>query len=170
MLEWRENIITDYNKIKKILNHKLFIENMRKIIQIEENRIYCKHDIFHCFDVARICYIIVLENNLHYDKDVIYALALLHDIGRAKQYESGEDHSLIGGEIAAQIMHDVAFSEHDIELVKDIILKHSGEHNILSPKTLKEAFLKSDFLARKCSFCSAIDTCKWKTKNFRNDI
>lgn len=158
------------NKIERILKHEIFIASMDRIMQFEKKRIYCKHDILHSLDVARICYILVLENDLSYSKDVIYALALLHDIGRSKQYESGENHSIIGGKLAVEIMHDVGFLESDIDLVNKIILKHSGEHNVVTPKTLEEAFFQADFLSRQCSYCEAFDTCKWKIKNMRKDM
>lgn len=41
----------------------------------------------HFLSVARISYLMVLEKNLDIPKDIIYATAFLHDMGRADQYE-----------------------------------------------------------------------------------
>lgn len=41
----------------------------------------------HLLDVARIAYIRNLEKGYGFRKDVIYAAAVLHDIGKALQYE-----------------------------------------------------------------------------------
>ena len=37
-------------------------------------------------------------------KDVVYAAALLHDVGRAEQYATGEDHDVAGARIAGEIL------------------------------------------------------------------
>lgn len=158
------------DKIELILEHELFVNNMKKCMDYEKERIYCKHDIYHSFDVARICYIIILENKMNYSRELVYALALLHDIGRARQYEFGEKHNEVGSELAAIIMHDVGFQVQEISLVKNVILEHSGEHILEPPSSLDKGFFQADFLARKCMWCNAKKTCKWMTKNIKNGI
>ena len=59
-----------------VLNHKIFNEKINKIENDEKTRVFCKHDFSHLMDVARICYIINLEENLNIDKDLI--LSLIH--------------------------------------------------------------------------------------------
>ena len=39
------------------------------------------------WNVARLMYIYALEEHLELPKELIYAAALLHDIGRAQQYQ-----------------------------------------------------------------------------------
>ena len=78
-------------QIDQIMAHPLFKEAMCGIEDAEQDRIFCRHGMEHCLDVARILYIMVLERNLPYRKDMIYATALLHDIGRYEEYR-GEDH------------------------------------------------------------------------------
>ncbi len=46
---------------------------------------YCRHGLEHLLDVARISYIQVLEDGLDYDENVLYAAALLHDIGKGRR-------------------------------------------------------------------------------------
>ena len=63
-------------RIEQIMAHPLYIESMAGIQDAERDRIFCRHGLEHCLDVARILYIIVLEQHLDYDKEVIYAIIL----------------------------------------------------------------------------------------------
>ena len=83
-------------RINKIFKHELFVENLSKIKKYEKDRIFCRHGIEHLLDVARIGCIYLAEYKLqngHVLSDIIdeyiYAAALLHDLGRAEQYEKG---------------------------------------------------------------------------------
>ena len=67
--------------IDRIINHPLFIMSMKKIHDYEIDRVFCCHGIEHSLDVARVAYIANLEQNLGFQKEMIYAAALLHDIG-----------------------------------------------------------------------------------------
>ena len=86
-----------------VLNHKLFNKKINKIEDDEKTRVFCKHDFSHLMDVARICYIINLEENLNIDKDLIYVTALLHDLGRADEVDTGINHSILSQEIAQEL-------------------------------------------------------------------
>ena len=79
-----------------------FIQDLLKDLKtLEDDRIYCRHNLTHFLDVARICYILCLENNIYISKDVIYsALTLLHDLGRAYEYKNGTPHDLASIDIA----------------------------------------------------------------------
>ncbi|MFR6599239.1 MAG: HD domain-containing protein, partial [Finegoldia magna] len=90
-----------------VLNHKLFNKKINKIEDDEKTRVFCKHDFSHLMDVARICYIINLEENLNIDKDLIYVTALLHDLGRADEVDTGINHSILSQEIAQEILKDL---------------------------------------------------------------
>ena len=70
------------DKINEIFLNDKYVKLLNELNELEENRVFCKHGIEHFLDVARIAYIKVLENKLSYSKEVIYAIALLHDIGR----------------------------------------------------------------------------------------
>jgi len=56
--------------------------------------------------VARISYLMILEKRLPVSKDIIYATALLHDLGRADQYEKGISHEEAGAILAEEILTD----------------------------------------------------------------
>ena len=74
--------------IDRIINHPLFIMSMKKIHDYEIDRVFCCHGIEHSLDVARVAYITNLEQNLGFQKEMIYAAALLHDIGKySKEFQ-----------------------------------------------------------------------------------
>ena len=76
---------------------------------MKKDRIFCRHTPEHFLDVARLMYIYSLENKLNLSREIIYATALLHDIGRAQQYLSGISHDIAGAEIAGKILDRSAF-------------------------------------------------------------
>ena len=57
----------------------------------------------HLLDVARIAYILNMEQDLGLEKEVIYAVSILHDIGKYAQYEDGTPHEQSGEKIASEI-------------------------------------------------------------------
>lgn len=81
-------------------------------------------------DVARICYIINLEENLNIDKDLIYVTALLHDLGRADEVDTGINHSLLSQEIAQEILKDLDFNDESKKRIISAIKHHrTNEEN-----------------------------------------
>ncbi len=57
----------------------------------EEGRRFCHHDMGHFLDVARLAMIFNLQQGLSVSKEMIYAAALLHDIGRWNSMRTGTD-------------------------------------------------------------------------------
>ena len=76
------------HRINCITQNQKFKEYIRKNELQEIDRKFCHHDMEHFLDVARIAYIKVLESNLKIEKYIIYATALLHDIGSIIIYNS----------------------------------------------------------------------------------
>ena len=64
------------DRIDKILKHNLFLENLQKIEAAEADRCFCRHDMAHFLDVARIGMIINLEESLEIPGELIYGAAL----------------------------------------------------------------------------------------------
>ena len=81
-------------KVNKIINHPLWIDAVSDIEHSEKDRKFCRHGREHLLDTARIAYIFSLEENLNMNisKEIIYAAALLHDIGRSEAYSGGLPH------------------------------------------------------------------------------
>lgn len=145
-------------RVNKILVHHKFIEYLHRIARLEESRIFCKHEISHLIDVARISYILSLEKKSHLSKEIIYACALLHDIGRWKEYEEGIDHAIASKELAVDILQDCDFKQEEINLICPAIGHHRIKDN--HPSILSECLYDGDKRSRPCFSCASIDQCK----------
>ena len=58
-------------RVDKVMNHPVFRENMKKIEKAEIDRLFCRHGINHALDVARIFYILLLEEQVSGDKQLV---------------------------------------------------------------------------------------------------
>ena len=87
-------------KVQKLYRHPLYRECLEKNKKAEETRIFCKHGMEHFMDVARIAYILSVDRAYAVSKEIIYAAALLHDIGKWKQYEDGTPHEKASADLA----------------------------------------------------------------------
>lgn len=144
-------------KIDCILNNSLYKENLEKLLSYEKKREFCKHDLKHFIDMSRIAYIMVLEKGLSYSKELIYAIGLLHDIGRVKQYEEGIPHHIASVELSKEILKNIDFTEEE----KAIILKYIEAHREENDDELGDIIHKSDKLSRECFNCKVINECYW---------
>ena len=111
-------------RVNAILQHPLFIESLRRTDEHERDRVFCGHGMDHLIDVARLAYILSLESGAKTNKELIYAAALLHDIGRARQYEDGTPHEIESARIAEKILPECGFYEFEIDQILDAILSH----------------------------------------------
>ena len=147
------------DRIDNILNNQTFKKCINRINEAEKNRKFCLHNIEHSIDVARIAYIISLQNNLSVEKDVIYATALLHDIGRAEEYDNGISHHEASSTIAKEILAGSGFDEAEIQMICDAIKKHKcGQAQVNS---LGDLLYKADKLSRACYSCKVYEECYW---------
>ena len=89
-----------------IAAHPLWRKSVVCITQLEASREFCRHDVTHFLDVARLAWIENLERGLGVSKEEIYAAALLHDIGRHLQYEKGIPHDEASVQLGGQILSD----------------------------------------------------------------
>lgn len=155
------------DRINKIYNSSIYRRELVYIGEDEKNRIYCKHDIEHFLDVARIAYIMNLEKGMNYDKDVIYAVALLHDIGRHKEYQEGVNHHQASADIAKEILRKAGYTRKESKVIIDAILNHRNENN---DNQLNELMYTADKMSRKCFCCNAIESCKWSNSKKNQGI
>ena len=144
-------------KVNDILNNTLYKENLERLLKYEEKREFCRHDLKHFIDMARIAYIMVLEKGLPYAKELIYAIGLLHDIGRVKQYEEGIPHHIASVELSKEILKKIDFTEEE----KNIIIKSIQNHRKEADDELSLIIYRSDKLSRECFNCKAINDCYW---------
>lgn len=150
-------------KIQQIWNHPVYQDQFWKLQEAERTRTFCNHTLVHFLDVARIAHILNLENNYGIPKEVIYAAALLHDIGRCAQYTDGTPHEEAGARFCAQIMPECGFSAYDTECVQNAILNHRGipGPGDSAPELLSACLYRADKLSRNCFVCPAASDCNW---------
>lgn len=145
--------MTRYNRILKDSQYSRYMNDLAKK---EKDRIFCIHDIEHCLDVARISYILVLENNIEIDKDIIYGAALLHDIGRAV---SAKNHEVESVRVAREILIKCGYTEKEVNLICNAIESHRKKSPEL--RNLNDVLAVADKISRQCYCCKAIDECYW---------
>lgn len=142
--------------IDKILKHPKFLEYLKLNENAEKARKFCHHNLQHAIDVGRVAYIIALENNFDLSKNLIYAAALLHDIGKWKQYSEKVDHAIEGALLAQEILKDVDMNLQDTELILDAIRNHRTKG---SSSPLSKVLYDGDKACRLCIKCDMIGEC-----------
>ena len=160
MTAGRTKGILNRERINLILNNDKFIECMRVIAEHEVDRIFCRHGMDHSIDVARIAYIINLEKQYGIEKSHIYAAALLHDIGRSKEYTTNEKHRTASVTIAENILKNCSFKEDEIKCIIKAIKSH-GNSNLEEDNIFGYVLYKADKLSRNCFECNAYGECYW---------
>ena len=148
-------------RIQKIQKHPLFQDLFEKLQQLEKDRPFCRHTMEHFLDVARLMYIYDLEDGASIPKEVIYAAALLHDLGRYEQLTRGIPHDIAGSEAAELIMKDCEFQTEEIEAVKKAILGHRDAASLSSDLLLTAYLYRADKKSRNCFACPSEPECNW---------
>lgn len=158
-------------RIHDIQNHPIFREEYQKLQEAEKERIFCRHTMEHFLDVARLMYIYNLEDGAGIEKDIIYAAALLHDIGRYEQISRGTPHDIAGCRLAEVIMKDCDFTEEEISWVKRAISGHRISKNDEHTKPSLEDYLyRADKQSRNCFLCPAYEVCNWPEEKKNKNI
>lgn len=150
-------------RYEKILRHGKFLNYLKEIEELEKDRQYCKHSLEHLVAVARTAYITVLERKLPYSKDIVYAAALLHDIGRVKQYKDGTPHdSDFAVETSVVILKECGYTDKEICVITEAIRKHRAAGDENENRNLLPAVLyAADKRSRNCYACMAAASCNW---------
>ncbi|MGN0151794.1 MAG: HD domain-containing protein [Wujia sp.] len=149
------------DRIDRLLEHPIFRDCIDRIEEAEKNRSFCRHGLEHCLDVARISYIMAMEEQLHIDREVIYAAALLHDLGRCMEYEQNIPHHQAGVGVAEQILPDVGYTAEE----QEDICRAISCHKVPAPEDdrgdLCYLLYRADKLSRNCFVCKAREACYW---------
>ena len=146
------------DRVNQIWNHPLYQNELNKLQLLETDREFCRHTPEHFLDVARLAYIRALEENAPVSKELIYCAALLHDIGRARQYEDGTPHDEAGAAIAEQILNELGFSMEEIEAIVSAIRGHRAQTD---QTVLGKLLYTADKRSRNCFSCKAEPECYW---------
>ena len=147
-------------RIRRLCGHPLFQEQLSLLTEAEKDRIFCRHTMEHFLDVARIMYIYRLEDGCGPEKELIYAAALLHDIGRHEQLLHGTPHHEAGAEIAGRILPECGFSLRETLEVQNAIGAHRPSSEPCSG-ALADYLRRADKQSRCCFCCPAQDACNW---------
>lgn len=161
------------DRVTKIISNELYKESQKAIDTYEKERKFCRHDFNHYLDTARIAYIISLEEEYNFSKEIIYATALLHDIGRIDEYKMGISHDVASAKKAKIILEQCDYENSEIELICKAIKNHreyKNKYSIDKEMTLSELLYKADKLSRCCYNCNAYLECKWSDEVKNNII
>ena len=149
--------------VNRILSDPEYQAFLRENARREEDRVFCRHDLRHMLDVARLAYILLLESGQlanvspRRGRELVYAAGLLHDIGRWRQYDGDGDHAAAGAALSGPICGRAGFTEDQARLISRAIAEHraaDGESSLLG-----QALSRADDLSRDCYRCGAREHC-----------
>ena len=149
--------------------HALYQKKYNALQKAEEHRKFCNHTLEHFLDVARLMYIYSVEQELSISKEVIYAAAFMHDIGRIDQIEKGIPHEMAGAALCDRILPDCGFAKEEISLIKDFILHHRIK-DTGADTPLYEMLYWADKKSRNCFACAAQAECNWDRQKMNLEI
>ena len=166
------------DRVRRIMEHPGFRLELEKTQHLEKDRVFCRHDWQHLLDTARIMQILCLRENIPVRNDLIYAAALLHDIGRARQYEDGTPHDLAGVQIAGPILADCGYTAAETGLILYAIGSHrlhaaltagsdpalaseKAEYSEAIQNRFAQIMYAADKKSRPCYICNARKDCNW---------
>ena len=144
-------------RVNRVLRDGTYLEYLQRIERLENDRIFCRHNLSHFLDVCRIAWILNLERGMNLDRELVYAAGLLHDIGRWVQYETGEKHDLASERLCGDILDRCGFREEEISEIKKAIRNH---RKLKEDDPLCRVIFESDKLSRNCFCCPAAAQCK----------
>ncbi len=158
------------NRVNQILFNPLYRQALEQTEFLERDRKFCRHGIAHFLDVARLAYIQCLEKGLDVEKDVIYAAALLHDIGRYQQYERGIPHETASAELAGEILPQCSFSDKECVQVQEAISGHRQQGGGEESSVLGSLLYRADKMSRNCFACPVRAECNWPEEKMNMEI
>ena len=103
---------------------------------------------------------------------MIYAAAVLHDIGKVLQYEEGIPHEISGERIASEILDSLTDENAFFKTEKTMILTAIRGHRKLrkEPEALERLLYESDKASRTCFACPAEPQCHWSEEKKNREI
>ncbi len=157
LLKGRKRLEMD--RVERILENSFYKTQIKKIYESEYDRLFCRHGFGHAVAVARIAYILSMEEHLPIRKDVIYGAALLHDAGRYTPEEKELDHHEAGAIHAAEVLEGAGYTPQETEMMCDAIRSHKDPKD--RTDTLASVLYRADKLSRNCFLCDAREECYW---------
>ncbi len=157
-------------RVDRVLKDSWYQKCLAHNAALEKERRFCRHDLQHMLDVARIAYMLMLEGlngeaaaagegevKTITGKEVVYAAGLLHDMARWKEYETGEDHAAAGALMAGPVLDRAGFDAAEKEIIITAIREHRSGGREAS--LLGQYLCKADDFSRPCNKCAAQTEC-----------
>lgn len=162
-------------RVNLIYEHPIFQEKFQALQKAETDRPFCNHTLEHLMDVARLMYIYSLEHGISISKEIIYATALMHDIGRIDQIEKGIPHEKAGAALCDAILPECGFVKNEIQMIQAAILRHrtdiyrtdisenlcDGKKSVSENELLSDMLYWADKKSRNCFACRMREACNW---------
>ena len=113
-----------------------------KIIDFMREELSDSNSGAHTFDHTMRVYTLSMQisEELPVSIRVLQAAALLHDVGRPREYETGISHSILSGEMSKSLLQELAYTENEIEQILDAIRTHRFSEGI-EPNSLEGEIL-----------------------------
>ena len=137
-------------------------KNVKDII-VKTLEIVNKEIMRHGQVTSYILYKMMDYEHIYTDQETIdfVMIALLHDIGRHRQYLEGIPHEQGSAALAQTILTDCGYSPAEQEEIVSAILRHrlpeTGAQNDLAG-----LLFRADKASRLCMFCGAAEACNWR--------
>ncbi len=125
-------------KLETLQSYRNWLLELAKQAMIDEDSADAAHDYDHLVRVMALADTIQAREGG--DLLIIWAAVALHDIGQERERRYGDDHALIGAEIAADLLSGTQFPQQSIPAVQQAIREHrmTGEGK---PETLEGRIL-----------------------------
>jgi len=96
----------------------------------------------HTFDHSMRVYSLSMQlsEGLQVNRRVLEAAALLHDVGRPREDESGVSHSILSGEMSREYLRELGYSAGEIQHIVDAIRTHRFSEKV-EPTSLEGQIL-----------------------------
>ena len=157
-------------RVNALLNHPTYQGWIIANNQAEQGRDFCRHGVEHAFDVARIAYALWLDcggNPLA--KDIVYATALLHDVGRWQQYADPDvDHAADSEELAEPLLLEVGYHPEVAAEICRAVRAHRKEAE--QERGLAQVISQADKLSRPCFLCPSRAKCAWPEQKKNKEL
>lgn len=153
----------ELTRVNRIVKQDLYQEYLKKNELAEKERSFCRHNMAHFLDVARIAMILNQREDYGIEPEIIYAAALLHDIGRWKQYLDGTPHEKASAELSSEILFKSGFDDEETKEIIAAIASHRTP-DIRGERSLKGLLYRADKDSRACFACEMEKECNWKNE------
>jgi len=154
------------DRVNEILFHPRYQQYYQEIQSLEKDRKFCGHTMEHFLAVARLSFIMAQKKGVAIDEEVIYAAALLHDVGRSLEYRKSIPHHEGSVMIAQELLPECGFDDEETAEILRVIKGHRQRPEVKCQIASDEddfatIFYQADKLARNCFECVVAEECNW---------